>query len=125
MIKVMQSFHDNELPAVVKECIDLINSESENITDMIDGFNVVYKIDIFTSRVYFDLDSFHVQCKNIKLWAMLKAYYGFEFEYDSNEKTFGIGGYETERFESASLSGLVRLLEQAFDKSAELDKKDN
>lgn len=109
-IQIKKHVHDNEIPDYLKECLDKLKLERDE--HLVGDFDTVYELDDYSKRVFFSVRELHMECAYFKAWAVMQAYYGFQIEYDSKKKLFGIGGYETERITSKTLLGLIRKLEK-------------
>lgn len=108
-------YNEAEIPTYLKECLDKISSDEVG-KDIVNYYYAIFNLDSYFERVFFNVHEFHIQVNNLKLWTMMRLYYGFEIEYDFRDKLFKIGGYETEQLTSKTISGLVRKLEKQFNK---------
>lgn len=106
-------YKEEEIPEYLKECLKKIELDAIG-KDIVSTFDSTFTLEDRFERVFFTVRKHHIECINLKLWTMMRLFYGFEIEYDFREKIFKIGGYETEQLTSKTITGLIKKIEREF-----------
>lgn len=118
---IKKTIDKNEMPDSLVECLNKINEDTD-AKEFVNSFETEFCLEDKFKQIRFSLKEFDLEVENLKVWAMMKLFYDFEVTYDFERKSFEIGGYETQKLTSKTLSGLLRKIEKEFDKTWK-DKK--
>ena len=93
----VEILHEKDYPQIIQECLTKI---SKKLQYSIEEMTVSW-----ADTVVIALNESYIQGDYFNAWAQMKAYYGFEVEYEDG--FFSVGGCETEEIRAETLDKLL------------------